>query len=133
MKQELRIRFNDKIGTFIREDGAILCTTRRGEKCWRHGTVAKDGYLRINFRRKCIYIHRILAETFIPNPDNKPTVDHINRNKLDNSLDNLRWATYAEQQENRTIPMGRFGIRAKDRSAYNRSIYKEYKSQGRCY
>jgi len=133
MNQELQIRFNDRIGTSIREDGAILCTTRWGKQYWRHGSVDKNGYLRINFRHKTYHIHRLLAETFIPNPDNKPTVDHINRNRLDNSLDNLRWATQAEQHENRTIPMGRLGIRTKDRSGYNRALYQEYKSQGRCW
>lgn len=42
-------------------------------------------------------IHRLLAEAFIPNPTNKPTVDHKDGNRLNNSLDNLRWATYSEQ------------------------------------
>ena len=42
-------------------------------------------------------IHRLVAETFIPNPENKPTVDHINGIRTDNSIDNLRWATYSEQ------------------------------------
>lgn len=42
-------------------------------------------------------IHRLLAEAFIPNPDNKPTVDHKDGNRQNNSLSNLRWATYSEQ------------------------------------
>lgn len=42
-------------------------------------------------------IHRLIAETFIPNPENKPTVDHINGNRTDNRIENLRWATYSEQ------------------------------------
>lgn len=42
-------------------------------------------------------IHRLLAEAFIPNPENKPTVDHRDGDRKNNSLANLRWATYAEQ------------------------------------
>lgn len=42
-------------------------------------------------------VHRLLAEAFIPNPQNKPTVDHKDGNRKNNSLANLRWATYSEQ------------------------------------
>lgn len=50
-----------------------------------------------NNKCKKIAIHRLIAETFIPNPLNKPTVDHKDGNRLNNSIDNLRWATYQEQ------------------------------------
>lgn len=50
-----------------------------------------------NNKSEKVTIHRLLAEAFLPNPQNKPTVDHINGNREDNSLDNLRWATYSEQ------------------------------------
>jgi len=47
-------------------------------------------------------LHRLLAEAFIPNLDNKPTVDHIDRNTSNNDLSNLRWATHLEQHQNMT-------------------------------
>lgn len=57
-------------------------------------------------------IHRLLAEAFIPNPENKPTVDHIDGNRQNNSLSNLRWATYSEQNS-RFETMGVRGERIK--------------------
>ncbi len=46
-------------------------------------------------------IHRLVANTFIPNPDNKPFIDHIDGNKLNNNVENLRWVTAKENSNNR--------------------------------
>lgn len=45
-------------------------------------------------------IHRLVATSFIPNPDNKPCVDHINTIPGDNRVENLRWVTYQENSRN---------------------------------
>ena len=45
-------------------------------------------------------IHRAVAELFIPNPENKPEVDHINTDIFDNRAENLRWVTKKENQNN---------------------------------
>ena len=60
----------------------------------------KYGYLRINLYNnginKKVYIHRLVALTFIPNPDNKPQVNHIDGNKQNNNISNLEWCTISE-------------------------------------
>lgn len=53
-----------------------------------------------NRRRKQLKVHRLVAMAFIPNPDNKPCVDHINGIRSDNGLENLRWATHKENINN---------------------------------
>lgn len=63
------------------------------------------GYDRVSLTvdRKTVnkFIHRLVAEAFIPNPENKPTVDHIDRNPHNNNMENLRWATHGEQEQNK--------------------------------
>lgn len=59
--------------------------------------------LPINGTRKTYSVHRLVAEAFIPNPENKPEVDHIDRNGLNNHVDNLRWVTRSENCYNRLL------------------------------
>lgn len=66
----------------------------------------KSGYICVclsdnNGQSKSCKIHRLVALTFIPNPENKETVNHKNHNKIDNNVDNLEWATTTEQNNHK--------------------------------
>jgi len=67
----------------------------------------KDGYYYVYLSKtnktyvKCI--HRLVAGAFIPNPNGKPEVDHIDRNRKNNNIENLRWATHSENQQNTSV------------------------------
>lgn len=60
----------------------------------------RGGYLRVvlqkNLSKRFVSVHRVVAEAFIPNPYNKETVNHIDANKVNNSVENLEWATTLE-------------------------------------
>ena len=65
----------------------------------------KGGYYEISLRKESVKkecrIHRLVAQEFIDNPDNKQFVDHINHNKTDNTIFNLRWVSKSENSMNR--------------------------------
>lgn len=57
-------------------------------------------YLKVSLKAKAYFVHKLVAEAFIPNFDNKPHVDHIDTNTLNNNVENLRWVTIKENNNN---------------------------------
>ena len=74
----------------------------------KNGKNRKDHYMRISLKRKSdsryedILLHRLVAEAFIPNIDNKLQVNHIDEDKTNNRADNLEWCTNKENHNHGT-------------------------------
>lgn len=87
-------------------EGSYLVSDKGRVKSLITGRILKpqccgSGYLKVMLRvsykvYKNAMIHRLVAEAFIPNPEQKKTVNHIDGNKCNNEVSNLEWATYSE-------------------------------------
>lgn len=96
--------------------------------------ITKNGYNRLilyNDEKKPIdmFVHRLVALAYIPNPDNKPCIDHIDENKLNNHKDNLRWATHSENMQNKKQPLCTNKLGEKNISIKNNNGYIVYNFQ----
>lgn len=87
---------------YLISDKGELYSIRRKSKV--PGNLDGHGYpsftLCNNNDRRNIRAHRLVAMAFIPNPDNKRCIDHINTDKTDNRVDNLHWVTHKENSNN---------------------------------
>ena len=67
------------------------------------GEICKNGYRRIHVSHDGVgykfLVHRLIAEAFIPNPENKPCVNHIDGNKQNNCAENLEWCSHSENMK----------------------------------
>jgi hypothetical protein len=84
----------------------------RGSRGVLKGFLNQYGYARVELPNRNQYlVSRLVATAFIPNPEGKPEVDHIDRNSANNVVSNLRWATSSEQKLNTETKRGVSGER----------------------
>ena len=97
----VRVKQHPSLGILVCTDGHVLLP-KSGKRSirWTTGHIGNKGYYKVSIKGVEYLVHRLIAETFLPNPVNKPYVDHIDRCRTNNALSNLRWATPKENMLN---------------------------------
>lgn len=68
--------------------------------------IGSHGYLVVNIKQKVLCVHRLIAETFLPNPLGLPCVDHKDRNRVNNHVSNLHWVSFSDNLCNKKTKSG---------------------------
>jgi hypothetical protein len=96
LERVIEYKLKTKSGTIIKKR-----SFKKSKKLKTH--INDVGYYTTDFQvngiKQTVCIHRLIAEAFIPNPENKPTVNHKDGIKTNNYIDNLEWATYSENNQ----------------------------------
>ena len=134
MQTELK-QINGFPGYMVCRDGNIY---RNGEALSQHqnGRGYLSVFLWLQGERLTKRVHRLVAEAFIPNPDNLPVENHKNGNKLDNRAENLEWVTYKENTRQylesntrETKPV----IRVNPKTGKIKEVFSSIRAAARCY
>ena len=84
---------------YITEGGEVYSTKRNGMRLLKQVTTNK-GYNRVSLGSSKLHsVHRLVAEAYIPNPDNHPHINHIDEDKSNNSVSNLEWCNPQQNKE----------------------------------
>lgn len=130
----MTIKEHPRHGFPVRSDGCVFVPeTRYTRGHWTYGTPTNTGYLAVRINGRQLLVHRLVAETFLQNPSALPTVDHINRKRDDNRVENLRWASYKTQARNNPrhdAVDSRNGTHSyQDRTAFDREKARSYRTR----
>ena len=108
MNIKLWVEIDGTGGKYVANESGEIASNIKGIRILKQ-CVGPDGYARVSIGKKKLLAHRIIADIFIPNPESKRTVNHINGDKADNRASNLEWATYSENHRHSFDKLGRKG------------------------
>lgn len=95
-----QVRMHPTLDVLVSSVGEVFVDSPHSKPHWTFGCKDRDGYSNVMINGKMYKVHRLVAQAFLPNQDNKPQVDHITRNPDWNLVEGLRWVTSSENNRN---------------------------------
>lgn len=128
MYTEFFKKINGYDNYYISNFGRVISTKFNKIKYLKQSVSAGYYYINIcqNGKHKLKHIHRLVAETFIDNPNNHLQVDHIDGDRTNNNIENLRWVTPQGNQHNRRTAKGYYWCKRTNK--WKAQIYLNYKN-----
>lgn len=124
---------------FVSDQGEVYSKKRSTTKKLKV-FVINTGYLGVNLKnaskRKLCLIHRLVAQAFVPNPENKPCVNHLDGNKQNNNANNLEWTTHQENTQyfyDIQKPNGVYNKPSEEIKAYAKRWHEKHREEIKAY
>lgn len=109
--------------TFFKTKLHILTPSVNNSKGYKRLAITQlDGTI------KTLSVHRLVALTYIPNPENKSQVNHINGDKLDNRVENLEWVTNDENMAHAALNLEKKNLKRGDKCSFSKLTEKDMRS-----
>ena len=119
----VRVRKHPTLGILVASNGMAFNRARGSKTCkWTFGNVT-GRYALVGISGRIYTAHRLVAETFLPNPEGKALVDHILHDTHDNNVCQIRWATPSENNRNRVDNIGIAELLDTNKSTYKKAWY----------
>ena len=128
----VKVKTHPTLGFKVASNGMVWMPVRgtcHRKWHWTFGCLNSHGYSHVFRDGKAYKVHRLVAETFLDNPNGYPVIDHISRDRSDNNVCNLQFCTYQQNSLNRCDNWDKDHIstKAKDMREYMREYRKTHK------
>lgn len=126
----VKVKTHPTLGFKVASNGMVwmpIRGRRHRDWHWTFGCINGKGYAHVFRDGKGYKVHRLVAETFLDNPNGYPFIDHISRDRSDNNVCNLRFCTQQQNMLNRCDNFDRSRVSTADRPKYMREYMKEYR------